>query len=124
MSPVATAGLGLVLTRHGRSVTDMAYAPNGKLLATSGSDETVRLWDTATGAGQAVPTGRAGTVHAPAFAPDSQMPAASGDNGTVQLWNPTTGSERGTLTRHGHCHTRSPSHRKASSSLLRAPTGP
>src|SRR5262249_14246079 len=47
----AVARFGTVRLRHDRSVMDIAFAPDSKTLATSVSfsNESLRLWDTATG---------------------------------------------------------------------------
>lgn len=37
------------LKAHGRSITDIAFAPHGKKFATGGYDNAVRIWDTETG---------------------------------------------------------------------------
>jgi RNA polymerase sigma factor (sigma-70 family) len=44
-----TARLGTVQLRHGDAVYFAAYTPDGKSLLTAGRDETIRLWDLATG---------------------------------------------------------------------------
>jgi RNA polymerase sigma factor (sigma-70 family) len=45
----ASARLGTVRLRHGDTVSSVAYAPDGKTIATGGGDEIVRLWEAATG---------------------------------------------------------------------------
>jgi RNA polymerase sigma factor (sigma-70 family) len=45
----ATARMGTTAFRHGDRILSVAYTPDGKKLVTSSMDQTVRLWDAATG---------------------------------------------------------------------------
>jgi hypothetical protein len=79
-------------------VSGVAFSPDGRLLA-SCDDETVRLWDPATGAEKRTLTGHTGRVNGVAFSPDGRL-LASCDDETVRLWDPATGAEKRTLTGH------------------------
>jgi WD40 repeat protein/DNA-binding SARP family transcriptional activator len=56
---------------HAGSVTQVAFSPDGKLLATGGNDDLVVLHDPRTGATVGTPTRVAGHVYSLAFSPDS-----------------------------------------------------
>ena len=92
----------LPLTAHTRGVSGCAFGtrPDGTLLlATTGWDETVRLWDPGTGApvGDAL-TGHTAKVTGCAFGtrPDGTLLLATTSNDkTVRLWNPATGTPVG-----------------------------
>src|SRR4249920_3005832 len=57
----------LILKHPTGWVGAIAFSPDGKSLASTGSDRTVRLWDSATGKLQGTLTGHTDTVCAVAF---------------------------------------------------------
>jgi WD40 repeat protein/beta-lactamase regulating signal transducer with metallopeptidase domain len=115
----ALARLGTTRLRHGGDVTFVAFGPDGKTLLTAGQDNTMRLWDLATGreirrftrpkpadpgppandkkaqaeaALQLMAGGRNGGSFGVALAPDGKtLAAARGE--VIQLWNVETGEE-------------------------------
>jgi WD40 repeat protein len=63
----------------------------GRLLASAGSDGTVRIWDTTTGREIAAsPLAHEGVVDGMAFSPDSQFLASGGSDGIVRIWDTAT----------------------------------
>jgi WD40 repeat protein len=85
------------LTGHTSWVLHAAFSQDGSLLATAGSDATIRLWDPGTWAPAGVLTGHPGQVRTLAFSPHRTMLASAGDYGTVRLWDPAARTPVATL---------------------------
>jgi WD40 repeat protein len=83
-------------------VYGVAFSPDGRLLATTSADHTVRLWDPHTSRQVRTPlTGHTSAVFGVAFSSDSQLLATTSDDGTARLWDPRTGRQVGaSLTGH------------------------
>ncbi|MGH3772030.1 MAG: WD40 repeat domain-containing protein, partial [Pseudonocardiaceae bacterium] len=81
------------LTGHTGAVYSVAFARDGRTLATTGYDRTVRLWDL-TDRDHARPlgaplTGHTSAVYSVAFAPDGRTLATTSDDQAVRLWDLT-----------------------------------
>jgi RNA polymerase sigma factor (sigma-70 family) len=70
----------------------LAYAPNGKTIASANHDGTVRLFEAATGKQLQVLRGHAHSVVSVAFSPDGKVLASGSNDQTIRLWDPTTGA--------------------------------
>ena len=79
------------LEGHRDWVSAIAFSPDGKYLATGSHDNTVRLWDTATGALHSTLQGHGERVYGTAFSPKGDLASISPLDGTVRLWEPVTG---------------------------------
>ena len=70
-----------------REVVDaVAFAPDGKTLATGSHDGTVKLWNVAVKEEVATLMGHTAPVYSVAFSPDRNTLASAGGDGTVRLW--------------------------------------
>ncbi|MCA9262750.1 MAG: serine/threonine protein kinase [Planctomycetales bacterium] len=67
-------------------VLAMAFAPDGRTLATSGGDQVIRLWDPTTGVQRAALPGHTSEVLDLRFSPDGHLLASASDDHTVRLW--------------------------------------
>ena len=74
------------LEGHQGTVWSVIFSPDGKQLATSGSDGTARLWDLS-GKELAQFQGHLGWDSSVNFSPDGKQLATSGTDGTARLWD-------------------------------------
>ncbi|RKU17680.1 hypothetical protein C6501_03530 [Candidatus Poribacteria bacterium] len=88
------------LTGHTEGVLSVAFSPDGQMLASGSSDDTIRLWNVETGTELRELTGHTSYVNSVAFSPDGQMLASGSWDETIRLWNVETGTELRKLTGH------------------------
>jgi WD40 repeat protein/serine/threonine protein kinase len=112
---LSSGKLDAALRGHSAPVTSVAYRPDGRQVATIGNDQTMRLWDTATGQQVALFEAPAAPPHLDreshvAYSPDGSRIASSagwdanivpwslgGSAGTLRLWDGHTGKELAVL---------------------------
>jgi RNA polymerase sigma factor (sigma-70 family) len=96
----ALSRLGTNRLRHGGLIDLLAFAPDGKTLASAGLDGFIHIWDATTGkelrriSNVSSPDHVGGDyVRSLAFAPDGKTLAGAGLNSPTCLWNAATGEE-------------------------------
>jgi WD40 repeat protein len=92
---VATDKVVTVVSAHTGQVEDIAYSPNGKLLATASIDHTVRIWDAHTGRPLRI-LYHPDPVDAVAFGPTGNRIATLDYAGTIRIWDACTDCENPT----------------------------
>ncbi len=98
---------------HPPWVWSVAYSPDGGTLASGGTDETIRLWDVATGEILATLSGHTDWACGVAYSPNGRTLASGGGDNKVRLWDVATGGLLATLS----------GHTKAITSVAYAPAG-
>jgi WD40 repeat protein len=87
--------------RHPGGATAAAFAPDGRLLATSGYDGAILLWEVATGRLVRRLEGARGTIWSLDYAPAGDRLAAAGEDGKIRIWSPGDGRLLSVLEGHG-----------------------
>jgi WD40 repeat protein len=85
---VPPAAIARTFAGHQADVYDVAFSPDGKLLATASFDKTVKLWNVENGTEIATLSGHEGKVLALAFSPNGRLlVTGGGDDKTLRLWD-------------------------------------
>jgi hypothetical protein len=82
---------------HGKGITDVAFSRDAKLIASAGSDNTIKIWDVASQRELRTLTGHTANIESMDFSPDGKLLASASDDGSTFLWDTTTGEHLLTL---------------------------
>ncbi|MEG4923448.1 hypothetical protein Q5690_23685, partial [Microcoleus sp. F10-D1] len=83
------------------SVDKMVFSPDGKKLATIGSNSTILQWDVFSKQSTPIKEGRDGSVKGMVFSPDGKLLVVEENNGTARLWD--SFSKQSTLLQGNDC---------------------
>ena len=94
---VATGREIATISGHGRGVTKVAFSRDSKLLASGGSDSTIKIWDVATQKELRTLSGHTAAIESIDFSPDGRLLASASDDGSTFVWDTNTGEHLLTL---------------------------
>ena len=77
----------LQMAGHDKPVRSVAFSPNGQLLASGSDDNTIRVWDTASGKPLRALRGHGNAVRSIEFSPDGQWVLSGGEDQKVRVWD-------------------------------------
>jgi WD40 repeat protein len=88
------------LGKHTDSVTGCAISPDGLFIVSASSDQTLMVWDAASGAELLTLSGHKNTVTDCAISPDGSFIVSASLDRTLKVWDARSGAERLTLIGH------------------------
>src|SRR5208337_4952091 len=81
------SGIATVFTAADEELPTVAFAPDGKTLASGSQNGCICLWDAAIGTQRQPLRGDRSAIHSIAFTPDGKTLASGSSDRTVRLWD-------------------------------------
>ncbi len=91
------SGSGSVVNTHQDSIQDLAFSPDGKILASCGYDRLIKLWDVTAKKELRVLKDHSDSVYGIAFSPDGKLLASAAADRAVKVWDVARGTRLYTL---------------------------
>jgi WD40 repeat protein len=85
------------LSGHGSSVRAVAVTPDGRCAVSASHDDTLKVWDLASGAELRTLAGHGGGVTAVAVTPDGRCAVSASEDDTLKVWELASGEILATL---------------------------
>ena len=80
-----------LLAGHTDRIQSITWSRNGQLIASSGLDRIIRLWEVGQDHPRAVPKGHTAPINGLAFTPDSSSILSGSDDGSLRVWGVSHG---------------------------------
>jgi hypothetical protein len=90
---VATAKVKAAFKGHSNRIAEVAFSPDGALLASASEDDSIGLWDLSAGKMRRSLKGHGEDVESVAFSPDGTRIASGGSDKAIRLWDVKTGKQ-------------------------------
>jgi len=87
---------------HSEYVNSVAFSPDGRYALSGSSDDTLKLWEVATGREIRTFEGHSDSVRSVAFSPDGRYALSGSSDYTLKLWEVATGNEIRTFEGHSN----------------------
>ncbi len=91
---VDAEALERALEGHTGWIRSLAFSPDGSLLASGSTDQSIIIWEVATGRQLRTLTGHTDFIGNLSFSPDGTTLASASRDGTARLWEVASGQER------------------------------
>ncbi len=91
------------LSEHNGLIGRVVWSPDGKKLASSSFDKTIKLWDVDTGECLQTLSGHTGRVREVSWSPNGQFIASGSDDKTIRVWEVASGQVYDNIPMMGVC---------------------